>query len=912
MEGLKKSAELALVSRELINRIRSLSAEVLQSYLPMIATFSSFFNILFRLIYQQMLFCETINKLSLSRIIINLPYDLGTDKQAQLEEELPPEPEEFDIAYPSELKSERRGGRPITQYLALRAAKLKVFSLSNLQQAKALSPNLATTKAEQPSKSLAPRLAKISAEETSIYASPSKIARVYKPETPQAFAPTELITPSLREPGIREEARLDGVPPVAVLSSTWFLPGLLLAHKITSDLTAALTGLNFNKMLSQILPVGREIVTQERKPLPQLWPQPKAPRKAASLPKRKLSQRPAKGILTKSPDLTQATFAFAGSEALAEAEIEEKPLKKTTEMPTNGLVTDWQTELAPIVFQSRESIASLLEYEKTIMLNVLSMATLLSTFPAFAGFSTQELPKLKPVAGRKEVGAVETLIERPPIALISKETTKQPHKHVSYAEETPIVVTPKTPSLRLAIKTPVPFGYAAMLPVVILEKQIPFLRIAAALSQDSPLPTAPLGSRPKLPSRFSGVADRTMLTDEASQIKPLTKESSSSLTPIMYNDPVIARRTGVILSTIPIAASKAGRIVAETLFQPFSTLTKTLPYNYEKPELGEARHVRFPTGIAAAGVGGLATSRLQQEFLPLERERAKTMMPLQPSAEVTEDITARGLENRVTYRTAKRNEIGLHAINEQAENTYISKSTSLGDSFMTFVATGSKLTTAMANATTYRNAIAQTSKIALIAESSLATVSPAARFMSKQIMRTPTGTSKNALEIKTEPTKEYLAIEELGIIQTLNQMTPAGDAVKVLLELGFKSAIAIVRASKAAMPSSFVTQLVTDSETVAVVPEGELEASRTLVVATLGTAFARETIPPRQPRRDISGTFPASRLQSKKSSMAPIIQEHPSVESDEVLLDEDLRELEKKINKILSEQLSRYYGTSKI
>jgi hypothetical protein len=58
---------------------------------------------------------------------------------------------------------------------------------------------------------------------------------------------------------------------------------------------------------------------------------------------------------------------------------------------------------------------------------------------------------------------------------------------------------------------------------------------------------------------------------------------------------------------------------------------------------------------------------------------------------------------------------------------------------------------------------------------------------------------------------------------------------------------------------------------------------------------------------------PVSQLPSKPLSAAPVIKNNLNFEPDETLEEEeDLRDLERKIRKILSEQISRYYGSSMI
>lgn len=845
---LQKPLELATSSQESIAKIRSVAAEISRYYVPISANFSPFFNILLSFIYQQILFNETINKLTLTRFTINFPYNLWTDQPHQLEEETPAEIEQPNTAYlPKFLIAKKLKPNLIADYSALTTAKSNVSFLSNLLLAKNIASNLAAPIVEQ----------------SSIHVpTPKPTSFLGTAESQGIDSTTKIVTHSFPEPRVKKAVRLEKEysSHLRGLSNAWFLPSFLLAKKITSDLITTLAAQPPQATISQNLPPLLKSETKE------------------NLIKNK---KPTAPILT--PEVAPLPKTVTAEK---KAEKEKTP-EEIPEISHVNKMIKWQSDLASKISPSIKSIASLAQYEEPVIPIVSSVATFETATSGFTGLRTLEgppstaLPSEKAVDNDTATGLSKTwflpsfllaqkvasdltvaLAEQPSKVALSQETTPsfksetidnliQKEKPTESAfspeaaslpktettEKVSIVSTKQVVPSELSIDTKLiskslpPFGYAAMLPALILEKQNPFLKIAAALSQASSLPTVTPGPRTEMPYNDPMVAPSTILPVTSSQMNFPTTEIAPSLTSWIYEGSELLRSTGVALSAVPIAASLAEKIISETLIQPISTFVAATPHDYEKPapENGEEKLSRLPTVLALAGAGSLITHRLQHELVALSMEKETVRKPFsQISPGASSQVTPlRTLGATAISEIAKKIATGLYATalaapaSRAVAEAQISEAALIAGS----VAAVSKLTAGLAEGASYKAVAAQASRAALIAGSAAATAELSARIIGAYYIEAATETS-------------------------------AGTSARI--------------------------------------------------------AFGDALTQSRQPETHIQSPLPVSHQLLKPLSIAPIIQNNLDSITDEASEEEDLRDLERKIKKILSEQISRYYGSSMI
>jgi hypothetical protein len=157
------------------------------------------------------------------------------------------------------------------------------------------------------------------------------------------------------------------------------------------------------------------------------------------------------------------------------------------------------------------------------------------------------------------------------------------------------------------------------LPNLILEKQLPFLKITDTLSRISVSPETV--SMPIHEDTYNQPATKSSpVPISQPQISLLLHEIAPSLTSWIYEGSEALRETGVPLSAVPIAASEAERVVIETLVEPTpKSATAQPPIEGNQPAVPPMAS-RLPTLIALAGASSLISQRLSDELVALKKK----------------------------------------------------------------------------------------------------------------------------------------------------------------------------------------------------------------------------------------------------------------------------------------------------
>jgi hypothetical protein len=154
---------------------------------------------------------------------------------------------------------------------------------------------------------------------------------------------------------------------------------------------------------------------------------------------------------------------------------------------------------------------------------------------------------------------------------------------------------------------------------LIFEKQLPFLKIAGTLSRISA--GAEIISMPiHEVTQNQSTKISTPVPMPQPQISSLLHEIAPSLTSWIYEGSEALRGTGAPLSAVPIAASEAETVVSETLAEPTAAMVVAQPPIEGKTTTLPPSASRLPTLIALAGAGSLISQRLSDELAELKKE----------------------------------------------------------------------------------------------------------------------------------------------------------------------------------------------------------------------------------------------------------------------------------------------------
>jgi hypothetical protein len=853
---LQNLLELATSSQKSIARIRNVAAEISKFYVPLTVNLSPLLNFLFSFINQQMFFNQTIKKLTLTRFTISFPYNLWTDQPRQLEEEIPAENEQTSNAFlPYFLIDRDLKPNLIADYLA--TGKSNVAFLSHLVLAKNLASNLPT----------------LLIEPLSLQILAPKLPSIFNPAVSQEIDSSKIFAPFSQESWLKKAAR-----PEEKYSSTasgslssWVLPSFLLAHRITSDLVAVLA---------------------------EQPPQARLPQKTTPFLKREAAERLVQNENPMEPVLSQEADHPPKAEIAEKLAGKEITAVETSEISHVNQMIKWQSNLSSKISESVKSIISLEELAMPLVLSVPTFEIISSDFTGLLNPKVSQSATLP-----SEKATVEDAIAmHPSITKVTKEAHPLPSKQVSISEAPPSELTVNT---RLSS-----FGYATLLPALILEKQTPFLGNAVAISQASSLQTMVPGSKTNSPYVYPLVAAQTILSFTSKQMNLLEKQISPSITSWIYDGSEVLRSTGVPLSAVPIAAYMAEKSISETLIQPMSTFVATSPQDYGKPTIGEEKEKfsRLPTVLALAGIGSLITHRLARDTSPSEEaSKEKTVLISKlPSPSVSTGVwqLSSGVLSNISEQQKPFFEIA--EILSQYSSAPTTSSFPMIESpscFRVYVSSLASIVPAKTNLPINEVIPSLTSWIYEVAEALRRTGVPlsAVPIAASEAEKVVNETLINAAPSQwaAQPQVEGDVVGEQRKASTLPTVLALAGA-ESLINRQLQNALTILRKESTAM---------------------QLSDQRYSGINILGTSGIQKTNKQTRVKDGLIVQYP---IEHKADTVIPIsllprtnrfrspAQDSIGVKSAEEEAEEDLSDLERKISKILSEQLSRYYGTSKL
>lgn len=291
-----------------------------------------------------------------------------------------------------------------------------------------------------------------------------------------------------------------------------------------------------------------------------------------------------------------------------EAEPVEETMEEPIEEPVRTvpyIVADLQSRFKAKLAPSIKDVTSVFhEYSK----HAISLSPLLATHepplmlltslegPPSSPLKTPPEKEMPPVVLREEVRTEPSpQVSIPILRLITEAArslgfaTRLPS--VLLEQEIPILrvisgflgVSAAKPSVSMHIEklrpdVETPLKYATELPSMVLAQEIPILKRIAAYSLVSP-PQPPLPSiepshgYPK-PSEFSPM--------RPSHVSHVLEEISPSMTSWIYEASEALRGTSLSLSAVPIAASTAEKVVTEALTQPVSSFEEPKTYDTQE------------------------------------------------------------------------------------------------------------------------------------------------------------------------------------------------------------------------------------------------------------------------------------------------------------------------------------------
>ena len=424
--------------------------------------------------------------------------------------------------------------------------------------------------------------------------------------------------------------------------------------------------------------------------------------------------------------------------------------------------------------------------------------------------------------------------------------------------------SPKGLSTRLGLnsETLESLSESAKFPNLIFENRLPFLKIADTLSRISVGPeTVSIPIHEVTYHQPATTASPVPMPQ--TQISLLLHEIVPSLTSWIYEGSEVLRDTGVPLSAVPIAASEAERVVSETLAEPTPRRVAAQPPIEGKPSAVPKRASRLPILIALAGAGSLISQRLSDELVALKKEakieKAVAMMrPVQDTRE-------------------------LPAVEGSAEAWVVSPS---GRFVIAPVGAALPRKPAALNAVPVRS-----------------------QSLWDKILETQAVT--NGAVLGLEAARRAYELPILGYSNAAPQYPKRGKTdfwsrareAQAMAEfvVNTQEALAAMQAELAL--SAIGSQMGKQISRMMAIEEAEAKARE----SSAKRARARLSKPyPFEP--SVRNTPPASPPAVRTGHEIPTID---VTEPDETA-EEDLRDLERKISRILSEQLSRYYGTSRM
>jgi hypothetical protein len=371
-----------------------------------------------------------------------------------------------------------------------------------------------------------------------------------------------------------------------------------------------------------------------------------------------------------------------------------------------------------------------------------------------------------------------------------------------------------------------------------------------------------------LPAQFLfETPGKTITSIESPEMYTLSKEVFPSLTSAIYEGSEALRTTNVALSAVPIAASIAENVITETFFQPTSNHNVVKPLNTEDGATKEEKTARLPTMLALAGAGNIITQRLQGELTKLSGKFALPISPIvNPVLEAMKAgvTSTNGLGRPIVLPIAAiiANQL-ISAVSEVPEEKRGSEKVAAGS-----IAAVSEIAAGFVLGASYRASAARASKATLIAGNIVALGEANSTLLGAPHMRATSDASNTFIKATSRASQTATAIMVASSYAVLSKLYAGASAEE--------------KAGASA-----------------------LDAARSLTKAALTQSLPATT--------NVPTLSPISKLQSKPLSVMPATKSYVEFEGEEMIEDEeDLRGLERKIRKILSEELSRCYGSSSI
>jgi hypothetical protein len=468
-----------------------------------------------------------------------------------------------------------------------------------------------------------------------------------------------------------------------------------------------------------------------------------------------------------------------------------------------------------------------------------------------AGASVRPTSPKKPATSSLKSLAARPKIDEKPFSL-SKELTAE--------EESPQGLSAR---VGLSSETLELLSKSAELPNLIFENQLPFLKIADTLSRISVGPeTVSMPIHEVAYDQPATISSPVPMPQP--QISLLLHEIAPSLTSWIYEGSEALRNTGVPLSAVPIAASEAERVVSETLAEPTPRRVAAQPPIEGKPSAVLKRASRLPTLIALAGAGSLISQRLGNELVALKKE-AK-------------------IEEAVAMTRPVQNIRELPAVEGSAEAWFASPSGRFVMAPVGAVLSGKPVI-------------------------ALSTILVHSQSLWEKIRETQDVTSGAVLGLEAARRTYELPILEHGYAAPQYPKRRKTDfwsrarEAQAMAEFAANTQVAFAAMQAELALSAIGSQMGKQISQMMATEEAETKGRE----SSTKRARARLSKPyPIEPsiRRAPPVSPPAART-------SPEIPAFDETEPDEAA-EEDLRDLERKISRILSEQLSRYYGTSRM
>jgi hypothetical protein len=471
----------------------------------------------------------------------------------------------------------------------------------------------------------------------------------------------------------------------------------------------------------------------------------------------------------------------------------------------------------------------------------------------------------------------------------SKEVPREPPLDKAVmAEAAP---SERTGGIPLSLGTLSAVGYATKLPTAISKKQTTFLKSVTPISRSEPSPPATSLSIAPSP-HYAGTMPETITPIPPSQINLLLKKISTAFTSWIREGAVTLRDSQVSLSALPIAASAVEKLLAETLMQPVSSLEAPPTYEDHEP-ISRLPPTKFKpeerhAPVEAFRLPSILTSHMayytqtypwlptepavkQTYETPFEVEQLTSEEPTTPS-EISE--TQKPSKLPITFALAATE--NLITQRRQQELTAFMKKIQVSRS-------------------TYAKAVADLGaagpiRTTMLDELAVGLTSP----------YTPEPYTPYAPHAETPfpyATESYPSTERRVSPQLPRQITTSPKAIKINV---FADTDKEDLRDLERKISSILSEQVADL--------GAAGPIQTTMLDELSVGLSIPYTPePYTPHAEAVSQQPLI-----QSAISPTSQDTINVNVFADTAEEDLRDLERKIRRILSEQISRYYGSSRI